>query len=103
MPPHVRRAIASVEIEEVWEGSGADRVQSGELKKVKFWPKHTGLELLGKHVKLFGDEGNGSVTNIFQVNNAQLTVQLDYTRLSVEEHETFLALMEKATPPEPTE
>jgi phage terminase small subunit len=100
MPEHVRRAIASVEIEEIWDGKGDDRVQVGELKKVKFWNKKDGLELLGKHIKLFGDEGNASITNVFQVNATQLTVQLDYTRLTVEEHRTLVALMEKATPPE---
>lgn len=100
MPEHVRRAIASVEIEEIWDGKGDERVQVGELKKVKFWPKHRGLELLGQHIKLFGDEGGSSVTNVFQVNNTQLTVQLDYTRLTVDEHRTLTLLMEKATPAE---
>lgn len=101
MPEHVRRAIASVEIEEIWKGKGDDKVQVGELKKVKFWPKHRGLELLGQHIKLFGDEGNAGVTNVFQLNVAELNVQLDFTRLTVEEHRTLVALMEKATPPKP--
>lgn len=99
MPERVRRAIASVEIEEIWDGKGEERTQVGELKKVKFWPKHRGLEMLGRHVKLFGDEAGSSITNVFQVNNTQLTVQLDFTRLTLDEHRTLAALMEKATPP----
>ena len=98
MPEHVRRAIAGIEIEEIYDADGTLR---GYTKKVKFWPKHRGLEMLGKHVKLFGDEAGGSVTNIFQVQNNQLTVQLDYSRLTVDEHRTLLALVDKATPPEP--
>jgi len=101
MPEAVRRAIASVEIEEIWDGKGDERVQVGELKKVKFWPKHRGLEMLGRHIKLFGDEGDSSVTNVFQVKVDQLNIQLDYTRLTVDEHRTLAALLEKAKPVEP--
>jgi phage terminase small subunit len=98
MKPHVRRAIASFEVEALFEGKGEDKHQVGTVTKVKLWPKHRGLEMLGKHIKLFGDEGNSSVTNVFQVKVDQLTVQLDYTRLTVEEHRTLVALMQKATP-----
>lgn len=56
MAPEVRRSIASIEIEELFEGRGDNRAKVGELKKVKFWPKDRGLELEGKHLKLFTDK-----------------------------------------------
>lgn len=64
MPPGVRRAIASIETDELFEGHGEDRVHVGVTRKVKFWPKDKGLELLGKHLKMFTDkvEHSGSVS-----------------------------------------
>lgn len=56
IPPDVRRAIAGIEVEELFEGHGPDRVQTGHVRKVKFWEKTKALELLGKHLKLFTDK-----------------------------------------------
>lgn len=53
MPERVRRAIASIEVLEETDSEG---VVIGHLKKVKFWPKDKGLELLGKHQRLFVDK-----------------------------------------------
>lgn len=56
MPERIRRAISSIEVLEqaVPDGKGGE-VVTGYLKKVKFWPKDKGLELLGKHQRLFTD------------------------------------------------
>jgi len=53
MPEKIRRAIASVEVDELFEGSGEDRAQVGFTRKVKFVDKLRALELLGKHLGMF--------------------------------------------------
>lgn len=64
MPEDVRRAIVSIEVDELWEGSGEDRVQIGITRKVKFADKKGSNELLGKYLKMFVErmEHSGSVT-----------------------------------------
>ena len=46
-------ALASVEIDELWEGSGDERTIVGLTKKVRTWNKVSALGLLGKHLGLF--------------------------------------------------
>lgn len=54
IPQDLRRAISSIEVEEIWEmeGEGRNRhkVQIGNLKKVRFWSKDKSLELVLKHL-----------------------------------------------------
>lgn len=57
IPEDVRRALAGVDVEEVWTGRGDEREQTGQVRKVKFWDKPRALELLGKHLKLFTEVG----------------------------------------------
>lgn len=56
MSVETRRAIASVETDELWGGVGEDRAQIGITRKVKFWPKTQALEALGRHLKMFTDK-----------------------------------------------
>lgn len=45
MPENARRALASIEVEELFEGRGEDRKHVGTLRKVKFWSKTEALRL----------------------------------------------------------
>lgn len=56
MPEEVRRAISGIETEELFGGSGEDRVEIGQVRKIKFWDKAKGLELLGKHLKMWTEK-----------------------------------------------
>jgi phage terminase small subunit len=53
MPEDVARAIAGVDVDELFEGVGGDRDQVGITKKIRFWDKVRAFELLGKHLKMF--------------------------------------------------
>lgn len=56
MPEDVRRSISGVDVDELWGSDGDSRIQIGTTKKVRFWDKTRGLEMLGKHLKLFTDK-----------------------------------------------
>lgn len=64
MPANVRKLIAGVEVEEIFEGRGDDRRIVGTLRKVKFWDKPRSMETLMKHLKMLVDrhEVSGKVT-----------------------------------------
>jgi phage terminase small subunit len=50
IPENARRAIASIEVEELFEKDVEGRqVLKGYLRKVKFWDKNRAAELLAKH------------------------------------------------------
>lgn len=64
IPENTRRAIAAIEIEELFdEKHGSDRSQIGWTKKLKFWDKNSALEKLCKHLKVYADINlNGNFT-----------------------------------------
>lgn len=52
-PTEVAKFVSSIEVNELFEGSGKDREHVGYIKKVKLWNKEKALELLGKNIKMF--------------------------------------------------
>ena len=49
----ISKAIQSVKIEELFEGTGAGRTQIGHTKKVKLWDKLASIKLIGQAQSLF--------------------------------------------------
>jgi phage terminase small subunit len=55
MPEDARRAVASMEVEELFAGSGDERRRVGRLHKVRFASKVAALDSLAKHLGMFVD------------------------------------------------
>jgi len=59
MPESLQKSISSLEVDEIWEfqGNGKEKRKTkiGETKKIRFWDKAKGLELLGKYLAMFID------------------------------------------------
>ena len=55
MPLAVQKALSAIDTQEIYEGTGQDRVYVGDLKKIKLFDKTRSLEMLGRHLKLFTD------------------------------------------------
>jgi len=54
-PDGVAKAVSSIEVDELFDGSGKDKTHIGFTKKVKFWDKSRALEMLGKNLRMFID------------------------------------------------
>lgn len=52
LPKSIARAIASVEVEDLFAGKGEERVHIGYTKKVKFWDKTKSIEMVMKNLGL---------------------------------------------------
>jgi len=64
IPIDLRRTIASVEIEELFEGRGEAREHVGRLHKIKFWNKNQALDSLARHLALFKDSLGDGLTDL---------------------------------------
>jgi phage terminase small subunit len=62
-PDDVAGAVASVEVDELFEGVGENRIHVGQTKKIKLWDKPRALDLLGKHLKLWVERIESSGPN----------------------------------------
>jgi phage terminase small subunit len=63
--------IAGIEVDEVWDGRGEKRQQTGFTKKVKFWNKVSALDSLSEMQGIF-KRGTVNVFNV--INIKELTV-----------------------------
>jgi phage terminase small subunit len=55
-PEDLRRALSSIDVEEIWEGRGVDRSQVGEVKKLRFWSKTEAAQQLLRVLGEFKDK-----------------------------------------------
>lgn len=78
IPEDVRKAIAGVEINELFQGTGDDKHVYGLAKKVKFWDKPRSLEMLGRHLGIFLDklQVSGDKDNPVQPGVSELAAKL---------------------------
>jgi len=77
MPVAARRAIASIEVEDVWDGDKeSGRFPCGKVTKLKFWPKVTALEQLCKHLNLYAPPEPQTV-RLQVVNNEPTDADID--------------------------
>ena len=93
MPEAARRAIAGLEVEELFDGRGEDRRMIGYLKKIKLVSKEGTLTLAGRHLGMFVDKKELSGPNGGPIP----MVAYDLSRLSDADLMTLAALATKAT------
>ncbi len=72
IPVHIRRAIAGIEVEELFEGRGESREHVGRNRKLKLSDKVRALEILAKHHKLLTErvvvsDPDGNAMPMFQI------------------------------------
>lgn len=53
MPQHIAAAVASIEVEELFDGTGKGKKLIGYTKKIKFWNKNDALDKAMRHLGLF--------------------------------------------------
>jgi len=63
IPEEARRAMAGLELSELYEGSGDGRANVGVLKKLKLESKSKALEMLGRYHAIFTDKTEVDVGN----------------------------------------
>lgn len=55
-PDDVAGMVASVEVDELFDGTGKDRTWTGYTKKVKLWDKNSAIDKAMKHLGLFAED-----------------------------------------------
>src|SRR5713226_8249305 len=82
MPEDLRRAISGMDVEEIFAGSGEDREQIGQVRKLRLWDKTKALELLARHIGMFplGPQTNVNIASGVIILPAKEPVTFDATR-----------------------
>lgn len=71
IPEALRRAVAAIEVDEIWSGTGHAREIVGHTKKVKLWDKKGSIDSFMKHLGMF-------------IERIEKTVKIDATVTHVE-------------------
>lgn len=75
-PDEVDRFISSVEVDELFEGTGRERTQIGFTKKIKLWDKMKALEMICKKLGLFTEKievtGKLTLADILEKSNTTM-------------------------------
>lgn len=56
MPEGLRKSIKSIKFTELFEGASGEKFCAGRIVDIAFWDKPKGLELIGKHLKMFTEK-----------------------------------------------
>ena len=80
IPESLRRAIASIETDEIWSGTGHAREVIGHTKRVKLWAKDGSIEKFMKHLGMFIERLETKTTVTVQVQQFDLDERLDLLR-----------------------
>ena len=71
LSPELAACVASIEVDEIFEGTGLQRTWKGYTRKVKFWDKNSALEKLGKTLALFVERHDhthrGTITHMGEI------------------------------------
>ena len=60
-------ALSGIETEELYEGRGQEREQTGVVRKIRRFSKEKALELIGKHLGMFEERVKHEVTGTLKV------------------------------------
>jgi phage terminase small subunit len=58
MPKPVRQMISSLDVDEIYEGVGRDKIEIGQIKKIRLYNKLDAIEKLMKHLGAYEKDNN---------------------------------------------
>lgn len=67
IPKPARMALSGIDVDELYEGKGDDRVRVGFTKKVRTYDKNRALEALEKHFGLYNADDSHKFDGVVQV------------------------------------
>ena len=79
-PDRLARSVAGIEFEDIYAGTGAERVKIGRTAKIKLIDKLGGLDKIARHLGMYANETQGATANIQLVvmpSGAAATAQLE--------------------------
>lgn len=77
MPEALRRAVAGIEVDEIWSGTGHAREIIGHTKKVKLWDKKGSIDSFMKHLGMFIERIENTTKVEMVVNHVDLEERIN--------------------------